>query len=309
VTLDVSGGVPDGERVEEKNLRIKLGDSKQPTLPFEEQLTGMSVGETKEIAFAYAEDYPDEKFRGKTAYYSVTVNDIKETQLPELNDEFAKAISKFETLDQFKGMVRSILARQKAMDEDSRFTDQVIDALVDRSEIAFPPNMLDDEIEQEVERTKKQVKQLGLTWDKYLELSGKTEAQVREDVRPAAERQLKRALAISELIHAENVQVTREEVDSEIERLVGITEKSDGNTTLARRSYNTREGRQNLEYNLRLSKAVSMLVAMAKGEPVTGKILTPSMVKDSENPIPSGLITDPSQVREQDWPKGLERKA
>ncbi len=309
VTLDLKGGVPDHDPVDEKNVRVVIGDPKQPRVPFEDQLIGTEVGTTKEITYTYPEDHEDEAFRGKTAHYTITVSDIKETQMPELNDEFAQAVSQFQTLDQFKGNIRDILRRQKEREEESRFADAVVDALVDESEIAYPPVMLEREIDHDLEHMKEDVKKLGLTWDKYLELAGKNQDQVREDLRPKAEQELKRALVLNEVMQVENPEVEREEVNAEIERRVQETERAGGNPSVARRSYTTREARQNIEFNLRLSKTVGKLVATAKGEPVSGRIITPSMLKDRESsPIPTGLITDPAQVREADWPKGLERK-
>lgn len=310
VTLDIRGGVPDRDPVDEKNIRVVIGDTKEPGLPFEDQLIGLNAGETKEITFSYPEDYQEEGFRGKTATYTVNINDIKETQLPELTDEFAQAVSRFQTLEQFRGNIREILRRQKEAEETARFADEVVDALVDKSEIHYPPVMLQRETDSDLERLQRDVKKLGLTWEKYLELSGKTEEQVREEIRPRAERQLKRALVLNELTEVEKPQVTREEIDSDIDRRVQVSERAGGNATVARRAYTTRSARQNIEFNLRLNKTVGKLIATAKGEPVSGKILTPGMLSDREaSPIPTGLITDPSKVREEDWPKGLERKA
>ncbi len=309
VTLDVQGQVEGHDPVDEKNLRVVIGDEKQPGLPFDEQLIGMLPGETKEITYTYPEDYEDESFRGKTSHYTVTVQDIKETQLPELNDDFAKAISQFQSLDQFRGNIREILRRQKERDAEADFTNQVIDAVIEKSEIAYPPVMLEGEVEHELEHMKEDVKRLGLTWEKYLELSGKTEAQLREDMRPNAEKQIKRMLVLTELMNVEKPEVTRAEVDAEIDRLVQQTESNGGNANVARRSYTNREGRRNIEFNLRLAKTMTRLVAQAKGEPVSGKILTPDMVRDTEQkPSPGGLITDPNQVPDSQWPRGLERK-
>lgn len=309
VTLDIKGGIPDHEPADEKNVRIVIGDTKQPGLPFEDQLIGLTAGETKQISYTYPEDYADEAFRAKTAEYTVTINDIKETQMPELTDDFAQAISQFQTLEQFRGNIREILRRQKETEEQSRFADEVVDAVVEKSEIHFPPIMLERETESDLSRFKQDVKKLGLTWERYLELSGKNQEQVREDLRPKAEKQLKRALVLSELVELEKPEVTREEVDADIDRRVQVTERAGGNPHVARRAYTTREARENIEFNLRLNKTIGKLIATAKGEPVSGKILTPGMLGDRDtNPIPSGLITDPSKVREQDWPKGLERQ-
>jgi trigger factor len=299
VTVDVVGGVADSEPVKEKNLRVAIGDKQRARLPFEDSLLGLTPGETREVDFTYPDDYEDETFRGKTAHYSVTLHDIKETQLPELNDEFAQAISQFQTLEQFKGNVRDILRRQKERDEEARFADQVLDAVVAQSEVTYPPVMLEHEVQHQLDHTREDVKQLGLTWDKYLQLSGITEEEALKNVRPQAEKQLKQLLVLGELMNAENVQVTRDEVNADIERRVELAVKNGGSAATARRSYSSRDAKENIEYNLRLSRTIGRMVAMAKGEPVSGMILTPEMVKDQENPIPSGLITNPEQVRKE----------
>lgn len=299
VTVDVLGGVADSAPVNEKNLRVAIGDKQRARLPFEDSLLGLTPGETREVDFTYPDDYEDESFRGKTAHYTVTLHDIKETQLPELNDEFAQAISQFQTLEQFKGNVRDILRRQKERDEEARFADQVLDAVVAQSEVTYPPVMLEHEVQHQLDHTREDVKQLGLTWDKYLQLSGITEEEALNNVRPQAEKQLKQLLVLGELMNAENVQVTRDEVNADIERRVELAVKNGGSAATARRSYSSRDAKENIEYNLRLSRTIGRMVAMAKGEPVSGMILTPEMVKDQENPIPSGLITNPEQVRKE----------
>lgn len=310
VTLDIKGGVPDHPEVDEKNVRVIIGDPKQPGLPFEDQLMGLKAGETKDVTYTYPEEYADEAFRGKTAQYAVSIGDIKETQMPELSDDFAQAVSQFQTLEQFKGNIRDILRRQKEREEEVRYADRVVDAVVEISEIHYPPVMLEREAESDLERLQHDVKRLGLTWEKYLEMSGKTKEQAVEEIRPRAEKELKRVLVLNELLEVEKPQVTRDEVNADIDRRVQETERAGGNAQVARRSYTAREARQNIEFNLRLNKVLAKLIATAKGEPVSGKILTPGMLADREkSPIPTGLITDPSQVRQEDWPKGLERNA
>lgn len=305
ITVDVVGGVPDQDPLEEKNLRVKIGGDGQVQLPFDSQLIGMNAGERREIDHTYPEDAEDEELRGKTAHYTVTLQDIKETQLPELNDQFVQAISQFQTLDQFKGNIRDILRRQKERDEETRFANSVLDSIVDLSEISYPPVLIDREMEHDVEHLQQDVQRLGLTWDKYLQLSGKSEEQVKEGLRPNAERRLKQLLILGELMDAEDIQVTRDEINADIERRVQESVENGANANTARRSYSAKDARDNIAFSLRVNKTVGKIVAMVKGEPTSGKILTPEMVRGETSPIPTGLITDPRQVREQDWPKGL----
>jgi FKBP-type peptidyl-prolyl cis-trans isomerase (trigger factor) len=199
---------------------------------------------------------------------------------------------------------------------------------------------VDWEVERDVQALKEHYKHLGFTWEKYLSLGQKTEESVRAELRPEAERRLRRILVLLEVMKAEKIEVTEAEITAEIERRAKAAEqesqaksarrakaaerKSD-RVELARRAkaaerksspaeqvrrdYANREARKNLELDLKLIKTVERLEAMVKGEPTSGKILVPSMVKDRaerQSPIPTGLITDPSKVRPEDWPKGLK---
>jgi trigger factor len=275
-------------------------------LPFDAELIGMNAGETKEFDYTYADDYEDESVRGKTAHYTVTVHDIKETQLPELTDEFAQAVSQFKTLEQFKGNIRDILLRQKERDREVKFANDVLQAVTDQAEIAYPPVMLEHELEHRLEHLKEDVKRLGLTWENYLRFSGKTEEQIKEELRPQAEKSLKQMLVLGELMHVENITVSREELNADIERRVQESVQAGAQANVARRAYNQKDARENIEFELRVNKIMNKLVAIAKGEPTSGLILTPDMVQ-GEGAIPSGLITDPDQVR-RELEKGLSSR-
>ena len=304
ITVDVTGGVEGEEPVSETDLRVTVGDKAQAYLPFDEQLLGMNVGETRELDHTYPEDYEDEKFRGKTAHYSVKLQDIKEQQLPELTDEFAQAVSQFKTLDQFKGNIRDILRRTKERDNDAKFANDVLQAIVEQSEIAYAPQMLEHELEHDLEHFKENMQQMGLAWDNYVRLSGKTEEQIKQELKPNAEKRLKQLLILGELIRAENISVTNEQIKQDIERRVQESVEAGANPNVVRRAYSSQDARENIGFNLRVNQVMNKIVAMAKGEAVSGLILTPDMVR-GENPIPSGLITDPRQVR-QELAKGIE---
>ncbi len=304
ITVDVVGGVEGEEPVSETDLRVTVGDKAQAYLPFDEQLLGMNVGETREIDHTYPEDYEDEKFRGKAAHYSVKLQDIKEQQLPELTDEFAQAVSQFKTLDQFKGNIRDILRRTKERDNDAKFANDVLQAIVEQSEIAYAPQMLEHELEHDLEHFKENMQQMGLAWDNYVRLSGKTEEQIKQELKPNAEKRLKQLLILGELIRAENISVTNEQIKQDIERRVQESVEAGANANVARRAYSSQDARDNIAFNLRVNQVMNKIVAMAKGESVSGLILTPDMVR-GESPIPTGLITDPKQVR-QELAKGIE---
>lgn len=315
LTIDLKGGFEGEEPVERQGLQVPL-EKEKPVFPWMDQLVGASVSETRTVTYTYPTDAADKAIAGKTATYTVSVTDIKEPQLPALDDEFAKSVSEMQTLEQLNRHIRTTLREQKEADEENRFADQVVDALVEQSQIAFPASMLDDELNIELARSKQVAAQLGLTWEKYLTLAGKTEAAFREEARPRAEKSVKRLLALLEFMKAEKIEVSSKEVDVEIDRQAQTAAQSGGRASQTRRTLSTPSARKDVEWHLQVHKAIERLVAMARGEPTSGKILTPEMLREEERareqtpqgaPNPGGLITDPSKVREEDWPRGLTR--
>ncbi|HEX9074238.1 MAG TPA: trigger factor [Anaerolineae bacterium] len=318
LTIDTNGGLEGQAPNESKGLQVRM-EADKPVFPWVDQLVGMNVNEPRTVTYTYPPEEDNANLAGKTATYQVTVTDIKEPHLPSIDDDFAKTVSQYESLDQLKGYIRTTLLSQKQNEEENRFTDQVIDTVVEQAQIAYPASMLEDEMEQEISRSKDFAQRVGMTWDKYLELSGKTPEQFREDQRPRAEKRLKRLLVILQLVEDEQVQVSGKEVDVEIDRRAQEAARTGERADQVRRSLSNSQSRRDIEFNLKMGKAVDRMVAIAKGEPTSGKIVTPEMVREEQRAremaeaaakqpsAPKGLITDPSQVRPEDWPRGLDR--
>jgi trigger factor len=315
VTVDVRGGIEDQIHIDRQGLELRV-DAKESAFPWIEQLVGMTLNEPRTITYTYPENTAN---AGKVATYTVTVTDIKELQLPNLDDEFAKSVSAFETLEQLRGRIRANLREQKQVEEERRYQEQVLDAVVEQAQVAMPDSMIEDEVEREVNRMKQSVPRLGLTWEKYLQLAGKDEAALRAEMRSPAQARIKSFLVLMQLAEAEQIEVTEKEVDVEIDRRAMAEQARGGRADQVRRELSTRDAREDLEFTLRLNKAMERMIAIAKGEPTSGKIITPEMLRraaeqaraqaatEQRAPTPSGLITDPSQVRSEDWPRGLER--
>jgi trigger factor len=315
VTLDVEGGTEGQEPLHSQGLQVRVENENTP-FPWLDQLVGANANETRTIHYTYSTDDENQQVAGKTATYAVTVTDVKEPRLPALDDELARSVSEFQTLDQLKGQIRTNLRRQKEANEEERFADEVVDAVAEQSRIAYPASMLEDEIDQQVARSKDRARQLGLMWEKYLQLSGKSEVAFRDDLRPRAEKRLKRLLVLFELIEAEKIEATSKEVDIEIDRRAEQAARSGGRADQTRRALSSASSRRDIEFGLKMGKTIERIVAIAKGEPTSGKIVTPDMVREEQRtrgqtpqptPTPGGLITDPAQVRAENWPRGLER--
>ena len=315
-TVNIKGGVEGLDPLDRDGMQITI-DTEKGVFPWIDQLVGANLNEERTITYTYPDDAA-ESLKGKTATYAITVTDLKEPHLPELNDEFVKSISVLETVDQLKQRIRTNLYTEKEQEEDTRFSDQVLDSIVEISQIAYPASMMDDETDQDIARSKQLAAQLGLTWEKYLQLSGKDESAYRVDVRPRAEKRLKRLLTLMELSEEEKIQVTSKEIDVEIDQNAQSAAQQGGNAAQTRRALSSKESRHDIEFNLKLRKTVDRIVALAKGEPTSGKIITPDMLREemraieqakaasSGAPAPGGLITDPSQVTSANWPRGLD---
>ncbi|MBI3914410.1 MAG: trigger factor [Chloroflexi bacterium] len=310
VTLDLAGGFPDQPPIDSKGVDVTV-EKEGNGFPWAEQLVGAVAGETRAISHTFsADDVPD--LASKTAQYTANILDIKERQLPPLDDDLAKMVGKFDTFDQLKFSVRNSLREQKQVEEENRFADEVIDAIVSRSQVVFPEVMVNDQVDQDISREQALARQLGLTWDKYLQLAGKTGETMRLDAKPRAEKKIQRLLTILELVQAENITTTPDELNAEIDRQVAFAVQDGSNEAQVRRQYHTPAARRDLELNLKMRKAMDRVVAMAKGEPISGKILTPAMLAEEQRAreraaaqagtaAPGGLITDPAQARSQDW--------
>jgi trigger factor len=318
VTINVKGGVEGQTLIDREGLQVRI-EKEKGIFPWLDQVIGANLNEPHPITHTYPADHANKDLAGKAATYTVTVTDIKETHLFALDDEFAKSVSSFETLDQLKGRIRANLQAEMQIKENNRFTDEVVDAVVAQSQIAYPASMLDDEIDIELAQAKENVQRLGLAWDKYLQLAGKSESEYREESRPRAEQRLKRLLTLMELAEAEKLEAASKEVDVEIDMRAGLAARSGGRADQTRRSLSTPDSRENIKFNLRMRKAIDFLVASAEGEPTSGKIVTPAIVREEMRarelaaqaaqaaPPPGELITDPAQVRPEDWPRGLDR--
>ena len=316
VTINLKGGVEGLDPLDREGMQISV-DKEKGIFPWLDQLVGANANEPRTITYTYPDD-ASENLKGKTATYTVTVTDVKERHLPELNDEFAKSISAFETIGALKTRIRANLYTEKEHEEEDRFADEVLDAIVEQSQIAYPVSMIEDETDQDVARSKELASQLGLTWDKYLQLGARDEAAYRNDARPRAGKRLRRLLTLMQLAEEEKIEVTGKEVDVEIDLRAEDAARQGGNAAQTRRALSSKDSRRDIEFSLKLRKTIDRVVAMAKGEPTSGKIITPEMLREemrqreqaeAQKAVPpkTGLITDPSQVSSQNWPRGLDK--
>ena len=218
VLLDYSGFVGDdqfeGGTAERQELKLGSG----MFIPgFEEQLVGATPGEKKDVTVTFPEDYHAEDLAGKEAVFHCLVHEIKEEQLPELDDEFAKDVSEFDTLEELKNSTRERLENYAKASEERQMQDAALAKVVEANEVEIPSVMIEDEIDRMIQELDQQLRYQGLSVDQYVEFVGKDAKAFRDELRPDAERQVKTRMLLNGIAEAEKIEVSQEELEKELE--------------------------------------------------------------------------------------------
>ena len=216
-TIDFEGfvdGVPfEGGKGETYPLTIGSGTF----IPgFEEQLIGAEIGREVEVNVTFPEDYQAEELKGKAAVFKCTVKEIKEKELPELDDEFASEVSEFETLAEYKADVRGKLEEKKAKEAKDAREAAVIDAIVKDSDMEIPEPMLETQQRQMVDEFAQRIQMQGLSMEQYMQFTGASYDQLTEQVKPQAEKRIQSRLVLEAIAKAENITATDEEFEEEL---------------------------------------------------------------------------------------------
>ncbi len=217
VTIDFKGFV-DGEPFEggeSEDYSLELG-SRSFIPGFEEQLVGVKPGEEKEVVVAFPEDYRNEELAGKEATFQVRMKQIKEKQLPELNDDFVKEVSEFETLDEMKADLKEKMLKNAEEQSKTKLEESLIEKVTDASEVKLPEVLVQRQIDRMVGDMENYLRQQGLGLDQFLELSGKSMEELREQNRPEAEKRTKANLVLDAIAKKEGFTVEESELESKI---------------------------------------------------------------------------------------------
>ncbi len=186
---------------------------------FEEQIVGKKLGEEFDVNVTFPEDYHAEDLKGKAATFKTKLNTISYREVPELDDEFAKDVSEFDTLDELKADIRSKLEKSAAERTKTEQQNAVMDAVLENVTVDIPACMVDKRVESIVRENEMRMQQQGLTFEQYLGYIGSDLAQFKEQMRPQAERQVKGTLVLEKIAELENVAVSDEELDAELTKM------------------------------------------------------------------------------------------
>lgn len=189
---------------------------------FEEQLIGKNTGDDVEVNVTFPEDYQAEELAGKPALFKVKINEIKAKELPELDDEFAQDVSEFDTLGEYKEELKKKLEGRKQEEAKRTKEEEAIQKIVDKSKMEIPDAMIDTQVQSMLEDFANRVSQQGLSFEQYMQFTGTTVEQMREQMRPDAVKRIQSGLVLEAIAKEENIEVSEEDIDAEIEKIAGM---------------------------------------------------------------------------------------
>jgi trigger factor len=209
--IPFDGGAAQGQETELAEDRFIPG--------FVSGIVGMKAGETKDVAATFPDPYANPDLAGKDAVFAITVHDVKEPELPELDDELAKRVSRSETLADLRGEIKRRLDDTVKRNARRQMSAELLDKIVGANDFPLPAVLIEREIDNLMDESRKYVARAGIGWDEYLQQSGKTVAELRDGFRPEAERRVKTTLLVEAIAKKEGIVATQEDVESELSAL------------------------------------------------------------------------------------------
>jgi len=219
IRLDIKADVGDEVFLNSEDVEVRLREDNEVIFAgFAEQLIGMAQEVEKKFSLTVPDDFPEEEYRGKTCDFAVLIRDVKQEQLPDLNDDFAQEVGEgFPDLKALREHLEADARSQLENEAESAYQQKALDELVERTEkIEFPPVLLEREIDRLL---REEARAYGQDVDRYLEQLKLTPEELRERFRDQAEERLRRSLVMSRIAELENLSVEHEEIDAEIERM------------------------------------------------------------------------------------------
>lgn len=258
ITLNIEANIGEKPFLNHKNIGYEVNkDSPVPLPGFAEKLKGVKKNKGKAFTLTIPADYPIKEFAGKECSFQVAVSEIKEKQLPELDDELAQTCG----YDNLTSMREEVSADLKAKAEqlgNQRLKERVIDAVVEISQVHYPPVLEDKEIARLLER---ETRRLGFTkFSDYLNATNLTEEKLRDTLRPAVKKQIARLLVLDEVGKIEKIEINESEVDNQISEMV---KSEEGDEEKMRQLLQLPQVKESIQHTLRRDKAVDWLVKVA----------------------------------------------
>ena len=186
---------------------------------FEDQIIGMKIGEEKDINVTFPEEYFSKDLAGKAAVFKVKLHEIKKKELPVVDDEFAKDVSEFDTIKELKASIKEKLEEENKNKAKYETEEEAIKTVCDNTEIDIPSGMVETETDNMIKDIEQRLMYQGLNFAQYLQMMGKTEEDMRKEMKEQAERQVKTKLVLGAIVEAEKIEATEEEIKAKLEEM------------------------------------------------------------------------------------------
>lgn len=223
---------------------------------FEDQLVGAGVGETRDVKVTFPEDYHSAEMAGKEAVFKVAVKAIKRKELPDLDDEFAKDVSEFETLQELKDDILNRLKEAARVQADNRLKDQLVDKAVENATVEVPEIMIQQKIDYMLQNLAQRLSMQGLKLEDYLKFSGTDMESVRQEYRASAEKAVKIDLVLEAIADKEGMKATDEEIDAKVAEMA---EKYNSEAAVFKQWLESAGNLEPLKKSIAIDKTVDML--------------------------------------------------
>ncbi len=256
VTIDFEGTI-DGEPFEggsAEDYNLEIG-SEQFIPGFEDQLVGTQVDQTVTVEATFPDGYQKQEIAGEEAVFEVTIKEIKEKEVPELDDEFAKDLG-FDSLEEMEADIREDIADRKQQQVEREYENKLVEGVVDNVEVTVPETMVDSQIDSMMQQMKMQAQQQGIDFDDYMEMTGMDESSLRDQHWEEAENRVKSNLALDAIAEEEELEVSEEELD---EKLTEIAEAQDQDKEQVKAFLQMQGQLEMLKENLKREKAIDFL--------------------------------------------------
>lgn len=253
----VDGVAFEGGKGENHSLEIGSGSF----IPgFEDQLIGKNIGDDVDVNVTFPEEYHAPDLAGKAAVFKVKVHEIKAKEVPELDDEFAQDVSEFDTVAEYRDSVKAKIEERKANEAKSAQREEAIKKIVEESQMDIPDAMIDTQCENMINQFAQQMAQQGLSMDQYMQFSGMTIDQLKEQVRPEAVERIQSSLVLEQIAKEENIEITDEDIDAEIEKMAKLYNMEADKL----KGYMGDEEKENMKGDLAVQKAVELIMDSVK---------------------------------------------
>ena len=229
---------------------------------FEEQLVGAQIGKEVEIQVTFPQNYHAEELKGKPAVFKCTVTEIKEKELPELDDEFASEVSEFDTLAEYREDVRKNITARKEKEAKGAKTDAVIDAIINDSDMEIPEAMVETQQRQIVEDFEQRISLQGLKMEQYYQMTGSNYDMLFEQVKPQAQKGIQSRLVLEAIVEKENIEASEEEFEKEIDKMAEMYQMENDKVKERLKE----EGKKNIMTDIAIQKAIDFIVENAVEE-------------------------------------------